>query len=323
MYKTVSIIIPARTDSEKIPLLESIKRIEYPKDKIEIILNTGDWPSVQRNNATRIAKGDILYFFNKDSQPGPETIRKAVEIINRDKEIAGVGGPELTPIDNSYLQKLFGYAVSSYFAHWKMRARYSSVGKERFSNEKELLLSNLAIKKDVFLKYIGFNERLYPNEENELVNRIIKGGYKFIYSPDVRIYRNRRKTLFKFAKQFYRYGKGRTNQILVEGLFKNIYFFAPFFLIIYLVFLPFFKNVTMCFIPLFLYLFIATVDAAYMSIKHRKNLILLPIFYIIMHVFYGIGMLIGLVRSVIMKAHGADLANYKFVVKRIKSMDGQ
>ena len=38
-----------------------------------------------------------------------------------------------------------------------------------------------------------------------------------------------------------------------------------------------------------------------------------------MHVFYGIGMLIGLVRSVIMKAHGADLANYKFVVKRIKA----
>ena len=145
---TISVIIPASSNSEDLPVLSSLKNIDYPEDKIEIILAIGKIPSVQRNHAVRMAKGDILYFFNRDACAEPDIFKKVVNLINGDKKIAGVGGPDLIPADNSYIQHLFGYAMGSYFAHWRMRARYSQVGKERISDEKELLLSNMAIKKD-------------------------------------------------------------------------------------------------------------------------------------------------------------------------------
>ena len=104
-----------------------------------------------------------MYFFNIDAQIDPDIFNKAANIINSDIKIAGAGGPDLTPPDNSRIQHLFGYAMSSYFAHWKMRARYCPAGRQRVSDEKELLLSNMAIRKDVFLKLSCFNEKLYPN----------------------------------------------------------------------------------------------------------------------------------------------------------------
>jgi succinoglycan biosynthesis protein ExoA len=231
---TISVIIPAPPDSQELPVLSFLKNIDYPKDKIEIILSAGNWPSTQRNQAAQIAKGDILYFLNTDVRLEEDLFKKVTGIFSSDSRIAGVGGPDLTPSDNNYLQHLFGYAMGSYFAHWRMRARYLAIGRERISNEKELLLSNMAIRKDVYFKFNGFDERLYPNEENEIINRIIKGGYRFIYSPDVKIYRDRRKDLFAFIRQFYRYGKGRMGQIFIEGAIKNLPFFIPLSLLGYI-----------------------------------------------------------------------------------------
>jgi len=303
MFETISVIIPAKSDSKDLKILKYIERIGYPKDKIEIILAVGKQPSVQRNEAVKIAKGDILYFFNSDAQVEPDIFKKAVDIINSGVDIAGTGGPDLTPPDNSRIQHLFGYAMSSYFAHWKMRARYCPVGRQRVSDEKELLLSNMAIRKDIFLKESCFNEKLYPNEENELINRICKAGYKFVYSPELKIYRDRRKTLPEFAKQFYRYGQGRMEQIFIESLYKNIWFFLPLFSLICVLALPaIIKNHWVSFLPLFAYLILGIADSAFLSFKNKKNLILfLPTIYMIMHLSYSAGMVSSLFKNILRK----------------------
>lgn len=292
---TISVIIPISSESKDLPVLSSLKTVDYPEDKLEIILSIGGNPSVQRNQAAKIANGDIVYFFNRDAQVEPDIFKKATDAINSGEKIAGVGGPDLTPIGNNYIQHLFGYAMGSYFAHWMMRARYSKIGRERFTDEKELLLSNMAIKRNVFLRSNGFNEKLYPNEENELINRILKKGYKFIYNPDIKIYRDRRRTLFTFARQFYKYGQGRMNQVLIEGVLKNLQFFIPSLLLIYFLVLPFIGSFKIAFIPLFMYICLGLIDAVYASFKNKRNLVLmLPPLYIIIHLSYGIGMLSAL-----------------------------
>ena len=106
-----------------------------------------------------VAKGDILYFFNRDTQLQPDVFKRMVYIINRDMQIAGVGGVDITPQGNSHMQHLFGYAMGSCFAHWKMRARYVQVGKEKIAGENELLLSNMAIKRSVFLEVGGADNK--------------------------------------------------------------------------------------------------------------------------------------------------------------------
>jgi succinoglycan biosynthesis protein ExoA len=287
---SISVIIPSPEYSEDMPVLSSLSKTNYPDDKMEIIIATGNHPSVQRNKGAKAAKGDILYFFNNDSQTAPDLFLKASEIFSGDANIAGIGGPDLTPVSNNYLQHLFGYAMTSYFAHWKMRARYSEIGEKRTAGEKELLLSNLAVRKDVFLKADSFNERLYPNEENELINRIIEMGYKFIYAPEIRIYRDRRKDLPGFIKQFYKYGQGRMNQISIEGFSGNLPFLIPVLLSVYLLVLPFIYNFPAAFVPLFLYGGLGIIDAAILSFKYKKFLLIwLPFLYLLMHISYAAG----------------------------------
>lgn len=294
---TISVIIPASSGEGDIPALLSLGKVRYPKDKIEVILALGSHPPAQRNRAAEVARGEILYFFNRDAFPDPDIFNNAVSLINSGSGIAGVGGPDLTPADNSHTQHLFGYAMSSYFAHMKMRARYSRAGRERTAGEKELLLSNMAVRKDIFLRIKGFDERLYPNEENEIINRITKTGYRFIYSPDIKIYRDRRKTLPSFMKQFYRYGRGRMNQVFVEGVSRNLQFFLPVILLVYFLILPFTRDVRFSLAPLFIYILLAIMDAAYLSLKNKKNLVFaLPCIYIIMHLSYAAGMLTSLAR---------------------------
>jgi len=315
---TITVIIPVRNIDMDIPALECLKRIDYPLECTEVILVSGRWPSLQRNRAAKLAQGEILYFFNADAIFGPEIFRKAMEIFDRDSNLVGVGGPDLTPQNNTYLQRIFGYAMSSLFAHWKMRARYSVVGKERVAGEKDLLLSNMAVRKDVFLKMNGFNESLYPNEENELINRISELGYKFVYSPHLRIWRNRRTSLLEFIRQFYRYGQGRMGQIFVEGVFlKNLCFFVPTLLLLYFLSLPFLPKSPLFILPMFLYFCLAVIDAAYLSFKNKRNLVfILPLLYLAMHLSYGAGMPGGLFSRFGAIRNEAALKNIK--VKHIK-----
>ena len=298
---TISVIIPAESLQSRVSVLEYLKKIDFSQENIEIILSIGKCPSAQRNQAAGIARGDILYFFNRDAQLQPDVFKKMTAIINRDVKIAGVGGVDITPLTNSYMQHLFGYAMGSYFAHWKMRARYLQVGRERVACENELLLSNMAIRKEIFLKAGGFNEGLYPNEENELINRISKMGYIFIYSPDIRIDRDRRSDIFKFIRQFYCYGRGRLNQINIEGVFNNLQFLIPLFFLFYIIFLFFAGNSWLIFVPLNLYIVLAVIDSIYLSLKNKKNLVILPIIYLVMHFSYACGILSGIFRNIIQK----------------------
>ena len=314
MINTISVIIPAESTGSNAPVLDYLKKVDYPQENIEIIMSIGNWPSAQRNQAARLAKGDILYFFNRNVQLQPDLFKKMLSIINRETKIAGVGGVDITPEGNSYIQHLFGYAMGSYFAHWKMRARYVQVGKEKVACENELLLSNMAIKRSVFLAAGGFNEELYPNEENELMNRISKMGYEFIYSPEIKIYRDRRKDIFKFIRQFYSYGQGRLGQINIEGVLRNLQFLIPLIFLLYAASLFFINNSRVVFIPLIVYIVLAVVDSAYLSFKNKKNLIILPALYLIMHFSYACGMISGICKNMIKKKTSlTPRVNYKIV----------
>ena len=52
---TISVIIPALSDEGDLPVVSFLKNIDYPQDKIEIILSIGKEPSIQRNRAVSTA----------------------------------------------------------------------------------------------------------------------------------------------------------------------------------------------------------------------------------------------------------------------------
>ena len=71
----------------------------------------------------------------------------------------------------------------------------------------------------------GFREDLYPNEENELFNRLQAQGHRLAYEPAAALRRPRRGSVGAWIKQSFRYGHGRARQIRANpypGDFLNL-----------------------------------------------------------------------------------------------------
>ena len=163
-----SFIIPFGLRETPRLILNSIKSSDLNKKDYEIILIRGNQPSIQRNKGVESAKGDIIFFFDSDCVLHPKNIKKQLEYY-KNKNITGVGGPNLINKKSKYIQKVFGFVLANWFATQSMSARYKKRGKTRYANEKDLILCNFSMRKKVFLELNGFNTNLYPNEENEFL----------------------------------------------------------------------------------------------------------------------------------------------------------
>jgi hypothetical protein len=73
----------------------------------------------------------------------------------------------------------------------------------------------------------GFREDLYPNEENELFNRLGAEGRVLAYAPAAQIRRPRRHSLSAFTLQAFRYGRGRAQQMRRNGYLSDLVNLAP------------------------------------------------------------------------------------------------
>jgi hypothetical protein len=149
-------------------------------------------------------------------------------------EVQMAGGPNVCPDDAPNLEKIFALVLASW-AFGPSRARYIQVGEVRATSEKELILCNLIARRDALLGLGGFNEALYPNEENALMDELQKRGGKLIYDPWLVVTRRPRATLNSFAKMLRTYGRGRAEQFRLHPTFGSALNFVPPIFVVYLV----------------------------------------------------------------------------------------
>ena len=179
------------------------------------------------------------------------------------------------------------------------------MGKLRDSGEKELILCNLIARRDILVELGGFNEKLYPNEENALMDDIQKNGGRLLYDPDFSVDRRPRPTLKAFSKMLMTYGRGRAEQFRLNPTFGSALNFVPPFFCLYLLaliileFLPLQNSVAS------FRLYAATPLAVYFAAIILQTLALIPVGGIVRsllampllvasHVFYGFGFWRGL-----------------------------
>lgn len=222
----VTIIVPTKPGQVLIKSVEAARRLDYPHEKIEVIIARGRQPSIQRNRALHEASGEIIYFLDDDAEPTPDALRCAVEHF-RDAKVQMVGGPNLCPPGAPFLEQVFAVVLGSWIAFGPSRARYACVGKTRATSEKELILCHLLARRAPVLALAGFDESLYPNEENALMDELQKRGGKLIYDPDVVVYRRPRPTLKSFCKMLMTYGRGRAEQFRLHPSFGSALNFVP------------------------------------------------------------------------------------------------
>src|SRR5581483_4021140 len=100
----------------------------------------------------------------------------------------------------------FATVMGTPLAFSSSRARYKPVGRVRETSEKEIILCNQIARRSGFLDAGGFDESLYPNEENALMDDLQKKGGKLIYDPAFIVYRRPRPNLKSFLKMLMNYG---------------------------------------------------------------------------------------------------------------------
>jgi succinoglycan biosynthesis protein ExoA len=303
----VTIIVPTKPGQADIKAVEAARRLDYPREKVEVIVARGRQPAIQRNRALREATGEIIYFLDDDSQPAPDALRRAIEHF-REPNVQMVGGPNLCPPDAPFLEQVFAVVLSSWIAFGPSRARYDRVGATRLSGEKELILCNLLARRSAVLEAGGFDEALYPNEENALMDELQKRGGKLIYDPGVVAQRRPRSTLRAFCKMLMTYGRGRAEQFRLHPTPGSVMNFAPPLLVLYLLLLPFLIHflpggrrwlLLVITLPGLLYgpVLLAQTVASIPKFGVVRSLAALPLLFAT-HLFYGLGFWRGLFTQV-------------------------
>lgn len=284
--------------------LSAAKALDYPPDKLEIIVARGKQPSVQRNAALRAACGELIYFLDDDSVARSGNLRRAIEHF-RDPKVTIVGGPNTCPPGAPPLEQVFALVLGSWLAFGPSRARYAPVGKLRATGEKELILCNQLVRRDTMLQHGGFNEALYPNEENALMDDIQKAGGKLLYDPELIVHRRPRRTLKSFARMLMTYGRGRAEQFRVNPTFGSALNFVPPLFLVYLLTLPIVCAITfhpdsewlrkVYHLPLLLYALVVLLQTLVLMPRGGiiRSLCAMPLL-VMSHVLYGFGFWRGL-----------------------------
>ena len=244
----VSIVIPTTGNVKFIKgLVESVNKLDYPKEKYELIL-IGDKETEllkvnserakdygiktttkyepyaagkKRNIGVELAKGEIIAFTDDDTILKEDWLNNAVKHLNDNTNYVGVGGPNFTPREGLPFAKAVGRIFGSKFL---FSFRYT-IGHAKPKEIEHNPTCNYIIKKEVF-KTVKFHNTLWPGEDAEFDIRLIKKGFKILYAPNVVVWHHRRSRPLPFLKQMFNYGKTRAQVTRMHPDSFDIRYFA-------------------------------------------------------------------------------------------------
>lgn len=191
-------------------------------------------PAEKRDEGAKMAKGEILAFIDDDAFPTVNWLEKLVPNF-KSINIAGVGGPGITPPGVSWQEEASGWASASPIGAAPYIYRFIPRRKKYIDDFPSM---NLAVRKSDFLKIGGFDSNFWPGEDTKLcLDLTHKLGKNILYDPEVIVFHHRRPIWKAHLKQNGNFGlhRGFFARILPETSLKPIYF-LPSLLLLGLVF---------------------------------------------------------------------------------------
>ena len=322
---TVSLCVIAYNEEKFLPnLLEDLAKQTYPHELIEIVLVDGnssdqtkqvmmDFRDSEKSfkeikildNPKRIqaagwnvaishATEDVIIRIDAHTHIPAEFTEKNMRLQESGEYVTGGVRPCVIENPNAWKNTLLE-VENSLFG--------SSIAGSRHSNEKKYVKSmfHAAYRREVFEKAGLFNESLLRTEDNEMHYRVRNAGYKLCFDPDIVSYQYARSSLKKMIKQKFGNGYwiGLTTGVCPGCI--SIYHFVPFAFILgilfttILAFLGVWQIAAMMWSAYFLFTLVSMVVTV---IQKKGNIctICMPILFLVLHVSYGIGTFVGLVK---------------------------
>lgn len=305
-------------------LFNDIRNQDYPHDKIEVIFvnamsedrtrqlmeefskeNNGFRRVVVLDNPKKIqaagwnvaikeAKGDIIMRIDAHTVIPKEFVSKNVECIQSGENVSGGPRPNIAEEDTPWKHTLL-LAERSMFG--------SSIAPYRKGHHKSYVKSVFhgAYRREVFEKAGLFNENLGRTEDNEMHYRIREAGYKICYNPKIISYQHTRNTWSSMIRQKYGNGYWIGLTLGIAPKCFSLYHFVPLCFVLALI-----TAVVMLIFGLrwplvllaILYMFFNILMSIVAVIKEKKYIqyILLPFIFVSLHLAYGIGTIVGILK---------------------------
>lgn len=224
----ISVVIPAKNAEHLIGrCLKSLRELDYPKDKLEIIIadglstdrtaeiaaqygasvvaNPGIRVVAGRNVGFAASRGEFVAFSDADCTMRPDWLKNCVKYFD-DKKVAGIGGPNLVPADETN----FGKAVGLFFDYGYFLVKGTAPTKILDKViESRAHGSNAIYRREALTRVMPVDEAMAEGEDVIMNEQLKDLGYKLLYVPDVIVYHMRRPTPRKWWKQMAGYSRGR------------------------------------------------------------------------------------------------------------------
>lgn len=263
---------------------------EFEDKKVKIIKTGKVKPAPKRNLGMEKANGEFFAFIDSDAYPEKDWLKNAIGYF-KDEKIGIVGGPNLTPTEANFAEKVSGYVLSNFWVSGPASVRYR-IAKNQFV--KELPSCNYISRKKISPKY---KEGLLTAEDSKFCFDVKKKGYEILYANDVAVHHHRRNTLKKHIKQMFIYGRDIA-WLAKEEFSPNMLYFSLLSLFV----IGFFGGIVLSiFYPIVKVIF-ARVLLIYflimLSTSIHKNLkisVYVFLVSIITHFAYGLGFIGGIV----------------------------
>jgi len=265
-----------------------IRKYQATDANIHLLHNPDRFVPFALNKAIVAAKGDVIVRLDAHTDYDVHYFEKIQQAFKKtDADI--VGGPMRIAAGNT-VQNAIGYATSTVFG-----VGNSSFHFEDFVGYTDSVYLG-AWKREIFVKTGLFDTAFKRNQDDEFHYRAKSLGFKVYQDPEIKLYYHPRKNLNLLFKQYYQYGLYKPLVLKKIKSAVNPRHIIPSLFVLYILTLPVFllMNFYAALIPGAIYL-LAAIGFAVTSKRPLKEMIVIPVVYITLHIAYGLGFIAGLI----------------------------
>lgn len=291
-YKQYEVIILPDQTPKKIP--------SYLKNKKIKIVQTGYVsPAIKRDVGVKKSRGKYVAFIDDDAYPSKDWLSTAERVL-KEKKVAAVGGPGITPKSDKFSAKASGIVFETLFGGGGYGYRYTPAKKSFYVDDFPSV--NLIVEKKYFLEAGGFSCNFWPGEDTKFCRELTKRGHKIFYSNELIVYHHRRPGIIKHLTQVSNYGKHRgyfakkfpENSLKIEYFAPSIFALGNILLLILSLSSSFFFKTWLTLLSI--YFFLVIIDV-FIRTKKFSIGILATLLVFLTHLTYGISFIKGILSS--------------------------